>query len=101
MGRLGERFAADYLAGKGLTFVARNVRVDGGEIDLLMLDGRERVAVEVRTITGDTDPIDAIVWAKRRRVGRLAARAGASRADYLGVGLLPESIVVHWLPGCG
>ncbi len=79
--------------------VARNVAVSGGEIDLVAFDGRTRVAVEVRTVTGAYDPIDAIDPAKRRRVRALASRAGASRVDFVGVGLRESSIDIHWLPG--
>ena len=45
--------------------VDANVRARSGEIDLLALDRRERVAVEVRTISGTADPIDAVDEANR------------------------------------
>lgn len=81
--------------------VARNVGVGRGEVDILALDGREKVVVEVRAITGDTDPIDAVGATKRRRVQRLAGRMGADRADFLGIRFAERDVVVHWVPGCG
>jgi putative endonuclease len=101
VGRAGELIAARFLEGHGLTVLARNVRVDGGEIDLLALDSGARVAVEVRTITGSGDPVDAVGHGKRRRVRRLGSRAGAVRVDFLGVRLGRDDVVVHWVPGCG
>lgn len=79
--------------------VARNVEVAGGEIDLIMSDHDRRVAVEVRTVSGGGDPIDAIGEEKRRHVRRLAGKAGVSRVDFLGVGFRSWGVEVHWLPG--
>lgn len=47
-GRQAEDQAADYLARRGLTLVARNWRCKGGELDLIMRDGAVLVFVEVR-----------------------------------------------------
>lgn len=77
--------------------MARNVEVDGGEIDILVQDGRGRVAVEVRTVTGDGDPIDAVDPNKRMHVRRLAGRLGVSRVGYLGIGFRPWGVEVHWV----
>lgn len=99
MGAVGERLAAWWLSERGLTLIDRNVSVEGGEIDLLMIDRGEKVAVEVRSITGEGDPIEAVGESKRGHVRRLAARLGVSRVDYLGVGFRPWGVEVHWLPG--
>ena len=101
MGRAGELIAARFLEDHGLIVVAENVDVDGGELDLLALDSGTRVVVEVRTITGAGDPVDAVDPAKRRRVRRLASRTGAGRVDFLGVRFGNDDVVVHWVPGCG
>lgn len=79
--------------------VAHNVEVPGGEIDLVMSDHGRRVAVEVRTVTGSGDPIEAIDQGKRQHVRRLAGRSGVSRVDFVGVGFRPWGVEVHWLPG--
>lgn len=48
LGNRAEQFAYRYLLQKGLQPVARNFRCRGGEIDLIMLDTRCLVFVEVR-----------------------------------------------------
>ena len=48
LGKAAEDAAAAYLARQGLQLVARNWRCKGGEIDLIMQDGRSLVFVEVR-----------------------------------------------------
>ena len=101
MGKLGERIAARFLTDHGLDVVAHNIEVGRGELDLLALDGGVRVVVEVRTITGGADPIDAVGPGKRRRVRQLAGRLRAGRVDYVGIRIGGEDVVVHWVPGCG
>jgi len=101
VGEVGERIAARFLADHGLDVVARNVELRRGELDLLAVDGEFRVVIEVRTITGQGDPIDAVGPAKRRRVTALARRIGATRVDFLGVRIGPQEVLVHWVPGCG
>jgi putative endonuclease len=91
--------ASRFLSDHGLEIVARNVGVGRGEVDLLAIDRGTRVVVEVRTVTGPGDPIDAVGPAKRRRVTVLAGRIGAGRVDFIGVGLAPAGVVVHWVPG--
>ncbi len=48
MGAAAEARAEAYLCGRGLRMLARNWRVRGGEIDLVMQDGAVLVFVEVR-----------------------------------------------------
>ena len=47
-GAAAEDLAAAYLTGQGLQLLARNFRVRGGEIDLILRDGPTLVFVEVR-----------------------------------------------------
>ena len=98
---LGEAIAAGFLASHGLRVHARNVAVGMGEIDLVASDGDRPVVVEVRTITGSGDPIDAVDPAKRRRVRALAGAVAGSRVDFVGVRLGSEDVIVHWVPACG
>lgn len=79
--------------------MARNVAVDRGEIDIVATDSNTKVAIEVRTVTGDGDPIDAVDPAKRAHVRRLAGNAGVGRVDFLGVGFRSWGVEVHWVPG--
>jgi Holliday junction resolvase-like predicted endonuclease len=62
-------------------------------------DRGQKVAIEVRTIRGGSEPIDAIDPAKRRKVRRLAHQTGASRVDFVGIRLESDAVVVHWVPG--
>jgi putative endonuclease len=49
LGLLGERAAEKFLKRKGYKIVARNLRMRGGELDLVAVDGRTIVFVEVKT----------------------------------------------------
>ena len=75
-GRGGEDEAARFLEGHGLTVVARNVRVGGGEIDLVAGDGGTVVFVEVkwRRDASRGAPAEAVTPFKRRKI-LSAARA--------------------------
>jgi putative endonuclease len=73
-GRDAEHRAASALERAGLRIVARNVRMRGGEIDLVCLDRDVWVFVEVkaRRPGWDGSPGAAVSWAKQRRLARLA-----------------------------
>ena len=47
-GRIGEDRAAAFLTAAGYRILARNLRLPGGEIDALCLDGTTLVVVEVK-----------------------------------------------------
>lgn len=49
LGHWGESVAVRYLRRKGFVLLQRNVYTRFGEIDLVMLDGKELVFVEVKT----------------------------------------------------
>jgi putative endonuclease len=75
-GRVGEALAAAYLELRGCRCVARNVRLAGVEVDLVVDDGASRVLVEVRLRSrSDYGSASATIQrAKRERLLR-AARA--------------------------
>ncbi len=75
-GRFGEDYTADYLINKGLEIIARNFRRKGGELDIVALDGRMLVVVEVkaRKFGSITDGLDAMTVTKRRNIIRTAQR---------------------------
>jgi putative endonuclease len=75
-GARAEREAARALEQGGLRVVERNVRLTGGEIDLVCRDGDVWVFVEVkaRRPGWDDAPGAAVSWTKRRRLVRLAER---------------------------
>jgi putative endonuclease len=74
LGRRGEILAARHLEARGMTIVARNVRLPGGEIDLVAQEADELVFVEVKTRIGDleTAPDLAVTASKLARMERLA-----------------------------
>ena len=53
LGRWGEGLAVDYLQAKGYEIVARNFRTKLGEIDLVALEGKSLIFVEVKTRSSD------------------------------------------------
>jgi len=70
----GEEAAARHLSRRGYRIIGRRLRTDLGEIDLVALDGRTIVFVEVKTresAEGD-HPGEAVDVAKQRRLTRLA-----------------------------
>ena len=73
-GREGEARAAAYLAARGLTILARNVRAPAGEIDLVALDGETLVFCEIRTrrSRGQGGALESVTPAKQRQVVRVA-----------------------------
>ena len=74
VGDSGEAFAAEYLAGKGLSILERNYRTPVGEIDLIARDGRELVFIEVKTRKSARygQPALAVGPEKQRRILRAA-----------------------------
>ncbi len=75
-GKFGEDYTADYLINKGLEIICRNFRRKGGELDIIALDGRMLVVVEVkaRKFGSLTDGLDAMTYQKRRNIIRTAQR---------------------------
>ena len=71
LGRIGESTVRKYLEDKGYTFVAQNVHVGHDEIDLIMLDGRVTVFVEVKLRKPGVSGAEAVNLAKRRRTALL------------------------------
>jgi putative endonuclease len=82
LGRLGEQLAAEHLRRRGCLTLARNVRTRHGEIDMIALDGRVLVFVEVktrrisrrqRTVREDQEPLRGLGGRQRQRLRHLAA----------------------------
>lgn len=74
-GRRAEAAVADYLAGKGWQVVARNARTPVGELDLVCLEGRSLVVVEVKARGGSRygEALEAVGPRKERRLRAAAA----------------------------
>ena len=74
-GRAGEDRASSFLTECGYRIVARNVRVPGGEIDAVCLDGQTLVIVEVkrRDTRAYGTALRAVDARKRATLRRIAA----------------------------
>lgn len=73
-GRAGEAAAARHLVRAGYVILARNYRCPLGEIDLVALDRRTVVFVEVKARHGaaPASPLEAVTRRQRRRIARAA-----------------------------
>ena len=73
-GRRGEEVAERFLKQKGYKLVTRNYRCAAGEVDLIVLDRRVIVFVEVKTRSGDRfgSPFEAVELRKQRKMIRAA-----------------------------
>lgn len=93
-GRAGEALAAAYLELVGCDVLARNTRVAGVELDVLAIDGRCRVVVEVKLRTradygGAALAVDHAKRARLLRAARVLAQDGSGpvRIDVVAVAL--------------
>lgn len=75
LGRRGEDEAARHLKSLGYRIVGRRERVLRGDIDIVALDGRTVVFVEVRSKsdTAHGHPAETVGPQKQRRIAELAA----------------------------
>lgn len=82
-GRYGEDLAARWYLDRGYAVVARNWRGSGGEVDLLLARPGLLVVCEVKARLDERfgSPLEAITWAKQRRLRRLAAEFLATSWD--------------------
>ncbi len=86
LGRRAEELAATRLTTAGWELVERNARTRYGELDLVALDGRALVFVEVKagrdgSVFGPERPVQSVTPDKQRRVRRLAAAWMRERRD--------------------
>src|SRR4051812_49229015 len=97
LGCRGEDAAACHLKKLGYVIVARGHRDNLGEIDLIAVDGRTVVFIEVKTRTTDDagHPADAVDQAKQRRLTRLAL-SYLKRHDLLECQTRFDVIAVTW-----
>ena len=74
VGKEGEEIAEGYLKKKGFRTVERNYRCRGGEVDLIALDRRVIVFVEVKTRNDRSfgNPLESVHPGKQRRMTRAA-----------------------------
>ncbi|HWC07722.1 MAG TPA: YraN family protein [Solirubrobacterales bacterium] len=85
-GARAEQLVAQRLAAAGWRILARNARTRQGELDIVALDGRALVFVEVKAGRegnqfGPERPILSVDWRKQLRVRRLATAWMAQHRD--------------------
>jgi putative endonuclease len=105
IGLRGEDLAVAELERQGMVIIDRNWRCRAGEIDIVAVDLEESrrslvfCEVKCRTGLGFGAPLEAITYAKVRRLRQLAGEwlqandltAGRIRLDAIGVVLLPHA----------
>ena len=114
LGRTGEALVADSLERLGMRIVARNSRTSSvrGEIDLIALDGRALVFVEVKALratalAGPERPAMAVGHRKRHKLRSLALAwlrdhdgsvppHGTLRFDVVGVRIDARGRAIEW-----
>ncbi|UDY22636.1 YraN family protein [Nocardioides sp. Kera G14] len=76
LGAFGEHLAEETLVKQGMVLLDRNWRCSEGELDLVLRDGPDLVACEVKTRSGlwCGTPHEAVTPAKLERLRRLGAR---------------------------
>jgi putative endonuclease len=98
-GQRSERAAARYLRKLGYRILAANVADSEGEIDLLALDGKTLVVVEVRS-RSVADPrvaAETVNYPKQRRLTEATVRF-LSRRGLLGTNVRFDVLAIGWPP---
>lgn len=84
-GRRAEWLAAWYMRLKGFRVVARDLRLPGGEIDLVLRRGRLLVLLEIKARADGTHIEEAIAERQWRRIAAAAEQFCARRPFYAGL----------------
>jgi putative endonuclease len=102
LGRRGEDEAARFLKRLGYKILARGRRLPTGELDLVVLDGRTIVFVEVKTRSSSDvgHPEDAVDATKQRKLTRLAVTF-MKRHGLLEFPARFDVVAITWPPGRG
>ena len=97
LGQRGERAAEKFLKRQGYLIVARGERDRIGELDLVAVDGRTVVFIEVKTRTSHDagHPVEAIDADKQRRLTRVAL-SYLKRHDLLECSARFDVVAVTW-----
>ena len=82
-GLAAENAALKLLTSKGLKLIARNYRCRGGELDLVMLDGKTLALIEVRYRSSDEfgGAAASVTWFKQKRIILAARHLLTTRAE--------------------
>lgn len=108
IGLLGEELALAHLLAGGLRLVVRNYRCKLGEIDLIMLDGKTLVLVEVRYRATNSygGAAASITWEKQRKLVKTAEhllmknpqlRRHPARFDVVAITTAASDTKIEWI----
>lgn len=108
IGRLGEELALAYLLSQGLKPLIRNYRCKMGELDLVMLERKTLVLVEVRCRSNKDygGPAASVDWKKQHRLvlaaehlrmKRVELRRYPARFDVVAITTGEPSAKVDWI----
>jgi putative endonuclease len=91
-GRLAEARAAEHLLLLGYDMVERNARTRFGEIDIVCIDHRALVFVEVKAVRagGRVGPERPVLWVTPRKQSRVRRLAAAWMAERRADGSVPR-----------
>ena len=91
-GRLAEARAAEHLLLLGYEMVERNARTRFGEIDIVCVDRRALVFVEVKAVRagGRVGPDRPVLWVTPRKQSRVRRLAAAWMAEWRADGSVPR-----------
>ncbi len=108
LGSWGEAAAADYLRGRGMKILERNLRTPLGELDLVARQGKTLVFVEVKTRRGSAfgTPQEAVGPRKQRQILKAAqwylaqgkGRGLQPRFDVVAILLAAGGVTVEHIP---
>jgi len=93
-GRLGETAALWLLRCKGYRILARGLRLEVGEIDILARRGRLLVAVEVKRRDDRTAAAEAVGGRQRRRIARALAAYAARDPRLAGLDCRFDAVLI-------
>ena len=97
LGNRGEQAAERYLAAQGLRILKRGLRSRRGELDLIALDGKQIVFVEVKTrLDHDAGhPVETVGPEKQRKLTELAL-AFLKKHKLLGHSARFDIVAITW-----
>lgn len=99
-GTHSEQLAADFLQARGLVVLARNVRCNAGELDLVCLDDQVLAVIEVRQRGSQQfgGALQSVSWCKQRKIIRATRFFLQRRADWRSRAVRFDVIAVQGLP---
>lgn len=87
IGQIGEDISCRIIADKGYSVIERNFRTKFGEIDIIALEGKELVFIEVKTLINKSvyqiKPEDNLTSAKLKKLKRICLWFGNQHPELI------------------